>query len=123
MYGEGSRLGKRTRPDVVKSATYERLTGCGKLYITIGTDNEGPLEVFLTLGKSGGCSACMNEALGRAISLGLKYGVPLKEYMEDLRGIRCDNPKIFPKESQCLSCADAISRIMGVFLNGEGEVS
>jgi len=118
---EARRLQKRTRPDVVKSTTYEKLTGCENLYVTIGIDGGSPLEVFLTLGKSGGCSACMNEALGRAISLGLKYGVPLEEYAKGLRGIRCDNPKIFPKDSRCLSCPDAISGVMEVFLDGKGK--
>ena len=74
---------KHERPEVTTSYTVRELTGCGKMYVTIGKDNGQVIEVLAVLGKGGNCAAAQNEAITRAVSLGLKYGVPLKEYMKD----------------------------------------
>lgn len=112
-------LVKKVRPREVKSTTKQVKTGCGSLYVTVGFNSNEPIEVFATLGKAGGCSNCQNEALGRAISLGLKYGVPVKEYVEELKGLRCPNPNMWPKEEKCLSCADGIAKAMEGYVRDE----
>ena len=62
--------------------------GCGKLYVTVNTDEVGVCEVFTTLGRSGGCPS-QSEATGRLASLALRSGVKLDAIIEQLKGIRC----------------------------------
>lgn len=102
-------LAKKVRPREVKSITKQVQTGCGNLYVTIGLNDDEPIEVFSRLGKAGGCSNCQNEALTRSISLGLKYGVPVKEYVDELKGLQCPNPNMWPMENRVLSCPDGIA--------------
>lgn len=110
---------KLERPKVTKGPTIDRKTGCGDLYVTINTDGVGgpPIEVFARLGKSGGCSYCQNEALSRAISMGLKYGVPLSDYIQQLKGTKCPSPYMWPENERSLSCPDAIAMILEEYLN------
>lgn len=109
---------KKARPSLLESTTQKFRTGCGGLFVTIGYVEKHPIEVFAILGKAGGCSSCQNEALGRAISIGLKYGVPIEDYIEELHDIRCPQPHMFPKEERCLSCADGISQGLKLYTNG-----
>ena len=102
---------KRQRPVEVESATYRVTTGCGHLYVTVGSNGEQVIETFATLGKAGGCARSQNEALTRAVSLGLKYGVPIEEYIEEFESIRCSN-LTWSNGEQILSCADAIAKVL-----------
>ena len=97
------------RPKELASVTRRIEVGCGSMYVTVGAHESKVIEVIAAVGKAGGCAAAQNEALGRAISLGLKWGVPLEEYIDQLSGIRCPNPKVFPEKEKCLSCADAFA--------------
>lgn len=90
------------RPDTLTGPTIRKQTSCGYLYITYNTS-----EVFARLGKSGGCAASQTEALGRLISIALRYGVPLREITTQLRGIQCNAPCGGIK-----SCADAIAQAL-----------
>lgn len=87
---------ERTKRDKITTGTTERITtGCGKLYITINhNSNNGIIEVFAALGKSGGCAMVQNEAITRLISIGLQYGVPISEIIRQLTGLRCSSPAI-----------------------------
>jgi len=106
-------LVKRKRPKVLESVTERVKTGCGHLYVTVGYDVDGnPLEIFAALGKAGGCSNCQNEALTRVVSLGLKYGIPVDEYVRELRGHQCPNTNMFPENERVLSCPDGIARVL-----------
>ena len=67
------------------------------------------IGVITTLGKAGGCASAQNEALCRSISLGLKWGIPVSEFISELEGIRCPNPNMFPLKERCLSCADGLA--------------
>jgi len=71
---------KHKRPKQVQSTTVKMETGCGHLYVTVGRDNVKIIELFATLGKAGSCITAQNEALTRAISLGLKYGIPAERF-------------------------------------------
>ena len=87
-------------------------TGCGNLYIAVGyTEEKVPIEVFVTLGKAGGCAACHNEALGRVISLGLKYQIPVAEIVDQLSGLSCPSVA-WDDGSRITSCADAIAQAL-----------
>ena len=104
---------KRTRPLVTYGTTEKTLIGCGKLYITINSDQKGICEVFTTTGKGGGCHA-QSEAISRMVSLVLRSGVPLEEVTGQLKGIRCEAAMI-RKDVQNLSCPDAIGRALERF--------
>lgn len=105
---------KVERPNVTSGPTIKKITGCGNLYVRVMGDNNGhnPIEVFANLGKSGGCTQCQLEALTRSVSLGLKYGIPAQEYIDELLGIACPGRNMWPEEERTLSCADAIARAL-----------
>ena len=108
---------KKERPKILLSSSYKVTTGCGNLYIHITyLEDKIPLEVFATLGKAGGCLTGQNEALTRAISIGLRYDISPREYIKQLKGIQCPNPVMFPPEKRILSCADAIGKTLESFI-------
>ncbi|MBL7157451.1 MAG: vitamin B12-dependent ribonucleotide reductase [Candidatus Omnitrophica bacterium] len=107
-----SKIGPRPRPDVIYGATTKIATGCGNLYITINEDGEGlPFEVFMQMGKAGGCAMSQLEAIGRLLSLALRSGIDLNSIIEQLRGIRCPSPS-WEKGGRIFSCSDAIARVI-----------
>lgn len=104
------------RPKILKGSTFQKEVGCGTLNVIINHSNGTPLEVFISLGKAGGCSYCQNGALGRAISIGLQCGIPIKEYLQTLEGSRCPSP-IWEDNVVHLSCPDAVARIFKDWMN------
>ena len=112
---------KKKRPKVTYGNSEKIVTGCGSLYVTPNylTPNkeEGTLiEVFATLGKTGGCATCQLEGMTRAISLGLRYGVPVEEYIKELQDIKCPN-QAWDSGRRVLSCSDAIADVLSRELN------
>jgi len=103
---------KKKRPKVTKGETYKVVTGCGNIYITPNRDNDDNLvEVFATLGKAGGCAHCQLEAITRSVSLGLKYGIPVSEYISELKNLRCPSTSL-DEGRLVLSCPDAIAGVL-----------
>lgn len=103
---------KRKRPKTVSGPTIKIATGCGNIYVTPNRDEEGRLvEVFVRLGKAGSCSVAQLEAVTRSISLGLKYEVPVDEYIKEFKGIKCPY-SAWEDGYQVLSCADAIAKAL-----------
>ncbi len=109
------------RPPVLTGKTYRMQTGCGYLYVTINQREDHAFEVFLSLGKSGGCPASQLEAVGRLLSASLRAGVPLGLLMKQLKGIRCPRPVWVEGGKQVLSCADAIGIAMAAHLGQNGD--
>ncbi|CAM2949003.1 adenosylcobalamin-dependent ribonucleoside-diphosphate reductase [Paenibacillus sediminis] len=64
----------KSRPQVLRGATYKINTPFGMAYITINDLNGTPAEIFLNVGKAGSDVFAMAEALGRVCSLFLRYG-------------------------------------------------
>jgi hypothetical protein len=102
----------RQRPPVMRGRTVNTNVGCGPLYITMNEDEQGrPFEVFFKLGKSGSCQQSYLEALGVAMSVGLRYGADPQKFIEKFEGMRCPNPKMRDANGPTtLSCADGISQ-------------
>jgi ribonucleoside-diphosphate reductase alpha chain len=138
IYRDGSRAGQvlstgktekaesgvlvpRKRAKTTTGVTEKVRTGCGNLYVTINSDDEGICEVFSSLGKAGGCASAQLEAICRLISLALRAGIDTDSVIRQLRGIRC--PSIAWEEGKSiLSCADAIAGVLEKHTTGyEGK--
>jgi ribonucleoside-diphosphate reductase alpha chain len=102
----------RSRPNVTSGMTTKISTGCGNLYVTINEDEQGlPFEVFMSMGKAGGCAMSQLEAIGRLVSLALRSGIDTNSITEQMRGIRCPSPS-WEKGGRIFSCSDAIARVI-----------
>ncbi len=108
----------RERPEVTLGRTHKIRSGCGNLYVTVNRDETGVCEVFVQVGKSGGCITSQSEAVGRLISLSLRSGVKLEAIVEHLAGIRCPNPNFYQGKT-VLSCADGIAHVLENYIDGE----
>ena len=114
---EVARLAPRKRAKITNGITERATTGCGYIYVTVNSDEQGICEVFSTLGKAGGCASAQLEATCRLISLALRSGVDVASVVRQLRGIRC--PSIAWEEGKSiLSCADAIASVLEKHING-----
>jgi len=108
----------RERPTATTGVTERVSTGCGHLYITVNSDEQGICELFASLGKAGGCASAQLEAITRLISLALRSGVDVESIVKHLKGIRC--PSIaWDSGRAVLSCADAIGGVLERQLKGE----
>jgi ribonucleoside-diphosphate reductase alpha chain len=98
----------RDRAATTQGFTDKITTGCGNLYITVNYDEHGICEVFTNTSKAGGCPA-QSEASARLATLALRANVDHDSIIRQLAGIRCP-AAVRNKNSQCLSCPDAIAR-------------
>jgi len=112
------------RPAKLMSVTVRRLTSCGRVYITVARDEfDNPREVFFQTGSEG----CVGNqaALGRTVSLALRYNIPVTEIIDQLKKCHCgasmkkmgkvENDKDIDKETKaeyCKSCADAVVKAL-----------
>ncbi len=72
---------------VVFGKTIKETTPWGSIYVTLNFDGAEPFEVFATIGKSGSELKAMTEALSRAISIGLRSGGKLEDFIATLKGL------------------------------------
>ena len=96
------------RDEYLKGYTKRVKTGCGWMYVTVNLSEDKPFEIFLNIGKAGGCAASQAEAIGRLVSLLLRNKVPLRKIKKQLREISCH----LPIYEGAKSCSDAISKAM-----------
>src|SRR5437764_1889944 len=109
--------GVKPRPALVQGYTRQMSAPEGKIYITINSDDQGPLEVFVTVGKAGSDIAALADALGRLISLNLRILSPLsqsdrtQEIVDQLRGIGGSRSVGFGMQ-QVRSLPDAVAQAL-----------
>jgi ribonucleoside-diphosphate reductase alpha chain len=71
--------GVKDRPEMVQGYTRRVRAPEGSVYVTLNSDEDGLLEVFITVGKAGSDVAALADALGRLISLQLRTESPLTQ--------------------------------------------
>ena len=97
------------RPDRLYGKTTRYRLACGNLYITV-TYNEGePYEVFAVLGKAGGCSATVLEAIGKLCSTILRTGLGKSIIIDRIGKLSCPS-QAWDEGKLTLSCVDAIAK-------------
>lgn len=113
--GTQGTVAPRSRPEVTHGITRRLETGCGHMYVTINTDDRGACEVFVQMGKVGGCASAQLEAIARLSSLALRSDVKLQAIIRQLKGIRCQSP-MWHKGEIISSCGDAVGKALEAFL-------
>ncbi|MBV9614843.1 MAG: hypothetical protein JO031_05210, partial [Ktedonobacteraceae bacterium] len=109
--------GLKPRPAVVHGYTRNVKAPEGTINITINSDEHGPIEVFVNVGKAGSDIAALAEALGRLISFNLRILSPLsqtdraQEIADQLRGIGGSRSVGFGMQ-QVRSLPDAVARAL-----------
>lgn len=109
------KVAPRDRPEITHGITQRLETGCGHMYVTINTDEQGACEVFVQMGKVGGCASAQLEAIARLSSLALRSNIKLEAIIRQLKGIRCQSP-MWHKGQMITSCGDAVGRALENFL-------
>jgi ribonucleoside-diphosphate reductase alpha chain len=119
----------KPRPDVVQGYTRKLTAPEGKVFVTINSDEDGPLEVFATIGRAGSDIEAMADGMGRLISLTLRLPSALsqseraKAVAETLRGIGGSRSVGFGP-NQVRSLPDAIGKSIAMHFgdtNGNGH--
>ena len=120
LMGEGNVLPKKkSTPIMARGVRLKKKCDLGSVYTSIFYEaGDGPVEVFVTLGKSGGFMAGAAEAIGRLASLSLKYGASLDEIADNLVGISCGQ-KIGLGNGTVLSMFDAVGKSLLEISRGE----
>ncbi len=107
----------KPRPAVVQGYTRAVKAPEGTVNITINSDESGPLEVFINVGRAGNDIAAMAEAIGRLISLNLRLPSPLsptarmREIAAQLRNIGGSRTVGFGQD-QVRSLSDAVGQAL-----------
>jgi len=109
------KVAPRNRPEITQGVTQKVETGCGHMYVTINSDEFGACEVFVQMGKVGGCASAQLEAIARLASLALRSNLKLESLVRQLKGIRCQSP-MWHKGKMITSCGDAVGQALEQYL-------
>jgi len=110
---------KKKTPEAARGIRLRKACDVGRVYTSVFfEEGDGPVEVFVTLGKSGGYLAGSAEVTGRLASLALKYGANLDEIAEEMVGISCGQRVGFG-EGTVLSMFDAVGKSLLEISKGE----
>jgi ribonucleoside-diphosphate reductase alpha chain len=118
------RDGVKARPEVVAGYTRQIRAPEGKVNITLNSDEDGLLEVFVNVGKAGSDVSALAEALGRLMSVHLQIDSPLtqrqraQEIAHQLRAIGGSTSIGFGLD-RVRSLPDAVARALEVHIGGE----
>ena len=103
---------KRIRPNALPGITYQMDTNlhCGKIYITITTDDSGrPFEVFVRFGKAGHCGAAIFDGVTKIVSYALRSGMDPHDAVKAFSGINCS----YGRQTCLNAVAEALSDVIG----------
>ncbi|MCC3374334.1 adenosylcobalamin-dependent ribonucleoside-diphosphate reductase [Cohnella sp. REN36] len=109
----------KSRPKVLRGATYKFNTPFGMAYITVNDIDGTPGEIFLNVGKAGSDVFAMAEALGRVCSLFLRYGDhgnKVQLLVKHLKGIGGSGAVGFGP-NRVESIADAVAKALEMHAN------
>ena len=108
---------------VICGKTIRERTPWGSLYVTLNFDSEGPFEVFIAFGKSGSELNAMTEALARVISIGLRSGCRLEDFIATLKGLSGKEVWMFDHDEEQVirSLPDAVARLLEKLTGGNTE--
>jgi len=110
---------KKKTPEAARGVRIKKPCDMGNVYTSVFFESgDGPVEVFVALGKSGGYMAGTAEVTGRLASLALKYGASLEEVAEDLVGIACGQ-RVGMGKMTVLSMFDAVGKSLLEISRGE----
>ena len=111
---------KQPRPKALPGTTYVMDTNlhCGKIYITITTDDTGrPLELFVRFGKAGHCGAAIFDGVAKIVSYALRSGMEPQEAIKAFSGIVC----AYGRQTCLNAVAEALSDALGLPEPGTGR--
>ncbi|MDD2483279.1 MAG: adenosylcobalamin-dependent ribonucleoside-diphosphate reductase [Candidatus Shapirobacteria bacterium] len=110
---------KKVTPIMARGVRLKKKCDLGNVYTSIFYEaGDGPVEVFVNLGKSGGFMSGAAEATGRLASLALKYGASLGEIADEMVGIACGQ-KVGLGPGTVLSMFDAVGKSLLEVSRGE----
>jgi ribonucleoside-diphosphate reductase alpha chain len=95
-----------------------------KVYLRTGEYEDGTLgEIFVDLAKEGAAFRSMMNCFAIAVSLGLQYGVPLKEFIDVFTFSRFEpqGPVDHPNIKMCTSIVDYLFRVLALEYMGQTE--
>ena len=97
--------------------TQEARIGGQKVYLRTGEYEDASLgEIFIDLAKEGAAFRSMMNCFAMSISMGLQYGVPLKEFVDLFTFTRFEpqGPVDHPNIKMCTSVIDYIFRLLAL---------
>jgi ribonucleoside-diphosphate reductase alpha chain len=95
-----------------------------KVYLRTGEYEDGTLgEIFVDLAKEGAAFRSIMNCFAISVSLGLQYGVPLKEFIDVFTFSRFEpqGPVDHPNIKMCTSIVDYLFRVLALEYLGQDE--
>ncbi|MBR1417660.1 MAG: adenosylcobalamin-dependent ribonucleoside-diphosphate reductase, partial [Synergistaceae bacterium] len=105
----------KARPGlVVFGKTIKESSPWGSISLTLNFDGSDPFEIFINVGKSGSELKAMAEALSRVISIGLRSGCRIEDFIDTLKGLSGKEYWMFSfdEEHVARSIPDAIAILL-----------
>jgi hypothetical protein len=105
------------RQKEIPSQTHRIETSCGKMFMTLGFEDEKLIEVSARIGKSGICPCVLLDTTCKLISMYLQSPEPrykivkkFKKQFMDMSG--CESGKFKHEDREYNCCADFISKVV-----------
>jgi len=109
---------RRKMPGKRRGFTQEAAVAGHKVYIRTGEYDDGTLgEIFIDMHKEGAAYRSMMNCFAISLSLGLQYGVPLKEFVDKFTFTRFEPSGMVdghPNVKMATSIVDYIFRVLGL---------
>jgi len=102
------------RPNALDGFTVKFRMACGGVYMTLNSDSGRLRELFIRVGKAGGCQGNLTQGLARTISISLQAGIGPEKLGRTLIGMQCDGaqPGSAEDPNRLNSCLDGLGRLL-----------